>query len=262
MNVKANSDGNKKDELWDVQVSIARAAARLPKPSLAKLHYEVLEEIGQPPGLDLVDYFVDLTEINEEEVEDYFRFIGKLKEKQREEHSRDPGQKLADRIAGSDGRPTVLKFRQAFEREFNESPSEELTRYFLQKVQDTPRDKANKGDPQARFTLLAEKIAREPHPTVVRLRDAFKKQFGLPPSDEITQYFLQRIQKNSQAKKLPDEEFESKANFARTVANGLISTVLQFRKAYEKAYDEEPSTEIIEVFIQHLPRKNEEAGPK
>jgi hypothetical protein len=256
------SGKNKNDELWDVQVSIARAAARLPKPSLAKLHYEVLEEIGQPPSLELVDYFVDLTEITDEEIKEYFRFVGKPDEERQKEHSRDPGQELADRIARNGERPTVLKFRQAFAREFNESPSEELTRYFLLQVQGVSRDAAKNGGQQVRLTILAEKVAREPHPTVAKLRDAFREQFGAPPSDEITQYFLQKIQEYSQSKKLPDEEFDSKANFAKTVANGLISTILQFRKAYEKAYDEAPSTEIIEVFIQHLPRKNEEAGPK
>jgi len=250
----ANSGEHKKEDLWDVQVSIARAAARLPKPSLAKLHYEVLEEIGQPPGLELVDYFVSLTDVAEEEVEEYFRFIGKTKNG-RGQDKRDPKQQLADRIAEGDG-PTVLKFRQAFEQEFKEPPPEELTRYFLQRVQGAPRGAARKsGDQQALFTALAEKVARSSQPTVLNFRDAFNKQFGLSPSDEITQYFLKRIQENSQAGKLPDEEFESKANFAETVANGLVSTVLQFRQSFEKAYGEEPSTEIIEVFIQNLPRK-------
>jgi len=260
MSVMVSPDKNKKNDLWDVQVSIARAAARLPEPSLAKLHYEVLEEIGKPPGLDLVDYFVGLAEIAEEEIEEYFRFVGK-REGEKKQGNKEPGKKLADRIAGGDG-PTVLKFRQAFEQELKKPPSEKLISYFLQRVQGAPRGKANNGEQPIRFTLLAEKIARGPQPTVVKLRDAFREQFGSPPSDEITQYFLQKIREYSQLKDLPDEEFDSKVNFAETVAGGLISTILQFRQAFEKAYGEVPSAEIIEIFIRNLPRKNEDTGVK
>ncbi len=252
-----NSGKNNDLEFWEIQVSIARAAARLPKPSLAKFHYEVLEEIGKPPGLDLIDYFVQLADIADEEVDEYFRFIGKTKEGGQKEERRDPQKELAKRCAGGES-PSVLKFRQAFVEEFNEPPPEDLISYFLQTVQSAGTGKVKSNDRQAQLNL-AETIARKPHPTVASLRNAFKERFGILPSAEITQHFLGKIRQYSQVKDLPDEEYESKVNFAKTVAGGLVSTILQFRKTFEKAYGEPPAPEIIEIFIQHLPRKIEKS---
>lgn len=252
-----NSGNNNDLEFWEIQVSIARAAAKLPSPSLAKFHYEVLEEIGKPPGLDLIDYFVQLTEIADEEVDEYFRFIGKTKDGRKKEENSDPKKELAKRCAGGDS-PSVLKFRQAFVEEFNEPPPEELIGYFLQTVQGAATGRAKSNDRQAHLNL-AETIARKPHPTVASLRNAFKERFGILPSTEITQHFLGKIRQYSQVKDLPDDEYESKVNFAKTVAGGLVSTILQFRKTFEKAYGEPPASEITEIFIQHLPRKSEKS---
>lgn len=252
------SDDNKQDDLWDVQVSIAKAAAKLPNPSLAKLHHEVLEEIGHGPGLDLVDFFVGIAKISEKEIKEYFQYIGKSNKENTEEIKKDPCLLLADSIACGDS-PTVLKFRHAFIKEHGEPPSEELTEYFLKKMQSAPRGKTVSGDKQAKFNF-AEIIANRPNPTVLKLRHEFSKQYGSPPSGEITQYFLKKIQENT-CITVPDEDYQSKVNFAKTVANGLISTILQFRKAFEKAYGETPSTEIIDVFIKNLPHKGEESRP-
>ena len=249
-----NSGKNNDLEFWEIQVSIARAAAKLPEPSLAKFHYEVLEEIGKPPGLDLIDYFVQLTDIADEEVDEYFRFIGKTKEGGKKEESRDPHKELANRCAGGES-PSVLKFRQAFVEEFNEPPPEELIGYFLQTVQSAGTGKVKSNDRQAQLNL-AETIARTTHPTVAKFRNGFQEQFGSLPSSDIVQYFLEKIRQYAQVKKLPDEEYESKVNFAKTVAGGLVSTILQFRKTFEKAYGEPPAPEITEIFIRHLPRKS------
>jgi len=251
-----NSGNNNDLEFWEIQVSIARAAARLPEPSLAKFHYEVLEEIGKPPGLDLIDYFVQLANIPDEEVDEYFRFIGKTKEGRKKEENNDPQKELARRCAGGDS-PSVLKFRRAFVEEFNEPPSEMLIGYFLQLVQGGATGKAKSNDEQAHLEL-AETIAFTTHPTVAKLRDAFQKQFGTLPSSEIVQHFLEKMRQYAQVKKLPDEEYESKVNFAKTVAGGLVSTILQFRKTFEKAYGEPPAPEIIEIFIRHLPSRGTE----
>ncbi len=250
-----NSGANNDLEFWEIQVSIARAAAKLPEPSLAKFHYEVLEEIGKPPGLDLVDYFVQLTNIADEEVEEYFRFIGKIIESREKDEKSDPQKELAKRCAVGKS-PSVLKFRQEFFDEFNESPSEGLIGYFLQTVQGAGTGKVQSNDKQAHLHL-AEAVAGTTHPTVGKLRNAFQEQFGTLPSNGIVQYFLEKIRQYSQIKKLPDEEYESKVNFAKTVAGGLVSTILQFRKTFEKAYGEPPAQEITEIFIRHLPRKNE-----
>ncbi len=241
-------------ELWKIQISIARAAAKLPDPSLAKFHYEVLEEIGKPPGLDVIDYFVNLTNIPEDEVDEYFRFICKTKDGRQKEESNDPKKALAQRCAGGDS-PSVLKFRQAFVEEFDEQPSEELIGYFLQTVQEAAAPvKAKVNDRQAHLRL-AETIARKPHPTVAILRSEFKKRFGILPSSEIISHFLGKIGQADQDDDIADEDYESMVNFAQTVAGGIVSTILQFREAFEKAYGEPPSPEITEIFIRHLPPK-------
>ncbi len=253
-----NSGQNIELEFWEIQVSIAKAAARLPEPSLAKLHYEVLEEIGQPPGLNLIDYFVKLADIADEEVKEYFRFIGKSTSGQPKKEKKDPHKELADGCA-RDNTPSVLKFRQAFVLKFNEPPPEELISYFLEKVKgggDAAEAAVKDTGKQAQLALAA-KIAGGPHPTVLQLREAFDKQFGFVPSAEVVQYFLDKKREYSLAEKVPDEDYESKAHFAQTVAGGLVSTILQFRKAFEKAYGESPSQEIIEVFMRSLSRKKE-----
>ena len=252
------SESNNYLELQKIQVSLARAVARLPKPSLVKLHYEVLEEIGQMPGLDVIDYFVQLANIADEEVDEYFRFIGKTIEARKKEKDSDPKKELVKRCAAGHS-PSVLKFRQAFVEEFDEPPSEELIGYFLQTVHGSGTEKVQKNDRQARLNL-AENIARGPQPTVAKLRKGFQKEFGILPSDKIVQYFLGKIRQYAEAKELPDEEHESREHFARTVANGSVSTVLQFRKIFEKAYGEPPAQETIEIFISHLSGKSTRSG--
>lgn len=99
---------NKRDSHWDIQVSIAKAAARMSHPSLMELHHDILEEFGSKPSLDLVNYFIDIAKISDENVEEYLRYIGSAKEKHKpEEKEKDPHLLVADSIALS-GNPTVL----------------------------------------------------------------------------------------------------------------------------------------------------------
>jgi len=256
------SSGEKKENIfWDVQVSIANAAAKLPQPSLAKLHHEVLEEIGQPPGSDLINYFIDIADLPDEEVEEYLSYIGKSKEKLKRKAPKPDFEMLADKVIGG-ANPTVLKFRQAFIEEYNEPPSEKLTKYFLQKVQGGRGEQPKNESKQVQLDF-AKKIAYGSHPTVLTLRKEYTKQFGSPPAEDITGYFLKAM-KDAPPPEVHEQDkkdFEAKVNFAKTVSNGLIPTILQFRKAYEKVYGESPPTEIVDVFIKHLPRKGEESRP-
>ena len=152
-----------------------------------------------------------------------------------------------------------MKFRQAFVDEFDEPPSEELIGYFLQTVHGSGTEKVQKNDRQARLNL-AKTIARGPRPTVAKLRKGFQKEFGSLPSDEIVQYFLGKIRHGAEGKELPDEKHDSREHFARTAADGSVSTVLQFRKTFEKVYGEPPAQDIIEIFIRHLPGKSTRSG--
>ncbi|HEB68419.1 MAG TPA: hypothetical protein ENI88_02235 [Desulfobulbus sp.] len=251
---------NKRDDLWGIQVSIAKAIAKLPRPSLAQLHHEILEEIGQRPGLDLVDYFVGIAEISKDEVGEYFQRIGaSIKEKAKKEDNakkedKDPQFVLADTIASGHA-PTVLKFRQAFKEKYDEYPSAELTTYFLKRLRKGPRNDAVTIDKQG-MLRFAEKVVAGPSPTVLKFRQEFSRKYGCTPPGEVTQFFLKKIQEKRSVRG-DDEEYKSKVNFAETVASGLNLTVVQFRQAYAKVYDEAPSTDIIDIFIKSLPRKGE-----
>lgn len=227
------------------------------QPSLAKLHHEILEEMGAPPCQELIDYFLSIVDIPENEVEEYYKFIGQPVIKSGPESGPKSGPAslpydLIHRIAHEDN-PSVLKFRQAYRSEFKKDPSEKIIRRFLQEAQSGGAGKSVRDDKRL-YLNFAQAFADSPQPTVLKFRNSFKEQFKIPPPDEVTEYFLKIISEapKSNADK---EDYEAKINFAKTVANGLISTVLQFRQAYEKVYGEKPPTEIINVFIENLPRQ-------
>lgn len=244
--------GQKTDnQLWNVQVSIAKGAAKMSQPSLAKLHHEVLEELGKPPSQELIDYFLTLIDIPEKEVQAYYRYIGKEKGNFNRDNREAAPDDLIKKIAHGDA-PSVLKFRQAYVQLYKADPSEEIIKCFLREAQGTAKTSVEKGENQLHLNY-ADSVARSPQPTVLKLRKGFINQFGFPPSEEITKYFLKAIL-DSPTVGEDSEELEAKINFAQTVAKGLISTVLQFRQAYKKVYGEQPTPEIIDVFIKSLPR--------
>ena len=254
------STENRQDDLWDIQISIAKAIAKQKNPSLAQLHHEILEEVGHIPCLDLIDYFVGIAGISDDEVEKYFQYIGTSIKEKIKKSKKDSRLELADNIANG-AAPTVLKFRQAFKKKYDELPSEELIEYFLKRIQSVSQDNAAATTDKDMLNFV-EKIASGPNPTVLKLRNEFNKQFGFTPCAEVTQFFLKKIQEKScvKAEEAEDEEYESKVNFAKTVANGLNLTVFQFRQAYEKVYNEAPPDCIIDVFIKNLPRRGDESS--
>jgi len=258
------SSENKNDPFWEIQVSLAKGVARLPRPSLAKLHYEVLEEMGKPPGLDLVDFFVKLADISEEEVREYFRFIGKdAATKLERERTRDEAQELAEQVARERG-ASVLWYRQAFQERFGHPPAESQIAFFLKAVQEIQsRGAGASGIPAEDGHTLAKRVASQPDATVLRFREAHQQQFGSPPSAELTQYFLDKIkQSREQASEFVDDDdgegLASQLDFAKAVAGRSANTILQFRQAFTKAYGQAPSAEVTEAFLRHL--SNRDAG--
>lgn len=250
------SNGHKTNSpFWDVQVSIANGVAKMQSPSLAKLHHEILEEMGTPPSQELIDYFLEQVEVADEELVEYYRYIGKYNNKKgiSPGASSRPSADLIDTLL-QQGNPSVVTFRQAYLKQHGTDPSEQETRNFLERVQKRGRQQVAQPNKQQYFQF-AESIARGAHPTVLKLRTDFSKKFGSPPPDEVIKYFLDRIQNGVPEPKSNVQESDAKVNFAKTVANGLISTVLQFRNAYEKVYGEAPSNEIIDVFIKNLSKK-------
>ncbi len=253
------------DPYWDIKRSIANAIARSPQPSLLRLHHEVLEEFGYRPDLELVDYFCSIAEVEEEEIADYFRKIALPTGKENGQEEKESGIGLAERIAAGP-EPTILKFRTEYENRFDSEPPEELLRYFLQKMQGKARNDTQ-GGRSREDTEFATAIAAQPGATVLRFRQEYQRKYGKEPSEKLTRFFLLKKQQATTGPAAAgqeqnraeqgdgaSEEGDSKVIFARTVANGLVTTVLQFRTIYEKVYKEPPSQELIEVFLKSLPR--------
>ena len=250
------------DPFWEIQVSLAKGVARLPRPSLAKLHHEVLEEMGKPPGLDLVDFFVELAGIPEEEVREYFRFIGEYAaakvqtEKNRETEVR----RLAGQVAREPD-ASVLKFRQAYAEQFNSPPSEQHVGYFLKEVSRQSHDPSAEWKGQVGGHAVARRIATMPGATVLSFREAYHQEIGGTPSAELTQFFLEQLRHGGEKVEKEDEDDDeglaSQIEFARTVAGTTATTILQFRQAFEKVYGSAPSAEVTEAFLQQLSREKE-----
>ncbi len=259
------------DPYWDIKRSIANAIARSKRPSLLRLHNEILEEFGYRPDLELVDYFCSIAEVDEEEIADYFCRIARPVTGENSDREEVNGRGLADRIA--DGpEPTVLRFRTEYENRFNVAPSEDLLRYFLRRMQETGGG-ATPGEAHGSEAVFAAGIAGQQGATVLKFRQEYLRKYGKEPPETLTRFFLRKKQELAAAGRRrqpgaaadaeagrpgpdngePDRE-DSRVNFARTVANGLVTTVLQFRKTYEKAYGEAPTAELIKVFLKSLPR--------
>ncbi len=249
---------NNQPMFWDIQLSIAKSVAGLKKPSLAQLHHDILEEIGQSPGEKLIEYFLEITKIPEEEREEYFRYVGISRKKSNEtvtvsekSDTRRPSQ-LADTIACGDA-PTVLSFRQAHIKEYGDPPSTELIEYFLKKIPEPSQVKTDGGGTQSRVAF-AKKFAAVSNATVLKFRESFTEQFGGPPSTELTEHFLEKLQENSAGRSTAvPVDSDSRVDFAKRAANRDIVTILQFRQEYEKVYNEAPAGELIDVFIKNLP---------
>lgn len=137
---------------WEIQVAIAKAVASREKPSLARLHHDIMEEIGKRPSKKLVDYFLEIAKIPTEEKEEYFGYIGRLETRSDKTESpsakaapQRTAQQLADAIACS-AAPTVLNFRQAHIKEYGEPPPFELVEYFLQKLPTPSQAQSDRGE--------------------------------------------------------------------------------------------------------------------
>ncbi len=262
------------DSYWDIKQSIANAIARSPKPSLFRLHNEVLEEFGYRPELELVDYFCTIAEISDKEIADYFRTIALPNGEQAGPQEKETGRAMADRIAAGP-EPTILKFRAEHESRFGCAPPEDLLRYFLQKIEEVSAREAPVQVTREEREFAAE-IAAEAGATVLRFLQRYRKKYGKEPPERLTRFFL--LKKQQPAKPSPgpasqgqepprppqDAEVEgqkdSRVIFARTVAKGLVTTILQFRKTYEKVYKEPPSSDLIEIFLKSLPRPDNNLG--
>lgn len=91
--------------------------------------------------------------------------------------------------------------------------------------------------------------------TVLKFREGFTEEFGEEPSSEQTEYFLAQLQVDSGADaEAVTSEPESRTQFVKAAGQRGISTILQLRKEYEKIYNEAPDSELIDLFIQNLPK--------
>ncbi len=229
---------------WDIKTSIARSIVNRKAPTLAALEEEILEEFGHQPEPELISYFNQLMEDR--------------KLRAREKEFRSIKRSIARSIAASPS-PTLDRLQEEILDEFGHMPDQELVSYFKELLAE--REKADASKRKDIHQQFADEIARGPRPTVLSFREAFNRKFGESPSEELTRYFLGAIRGNMRNIRQRKEESpvdQAKIEFTRTVANGLVKTVLQFHKAFERAFDEPPQAELIEFFIKNL-AKNKRA---
>ncbi len=244
---------SQQDALAQIQLSMARAAAARKNPSLKKLYDDIIEEFGCKPGDELVDYFAEIAKIPLTDVVHYFHKTGSTcPNTTGEQTMTDESSLLARSIAGGCN-PTVLHFRKAYIGRFNEAPPEKLIDYFLNQInkKTAGTDTLKSNDNMLAFTRY---LAACSNPTVLFFRSKFTKKFGFPPSAELTEYFLEQMESDTCHN--GDEEHQSQIHFAEAAA-APRPTILQFRKKFEQAYGEPPSSEILEIFLGNFPPPTE-----
>lgn len=161
---------------WDIKLSIAKSIANDPNPSTQKLQQDIIEEFGYPPEPELIDFFLKLTS---------------RKIQGKKDQSENEKRRLAETMA-QESAPSVLKFRREFHRKYALNPPNELTSYFLQKLQDYAKTRQLKEQKQGQLDFTRTK-AQESSCTILQFRAAFQETFGEEPSNELLAFFLKNM---------------------------------------------------------------------
>ncbi len=240
------------NDLWPIQLALIEEIAAQPNASIEKLHFSFMEEIGHAPGIEHIDCFAGMVDIPDDEVLQYLKYIGRPKP-ERKNGTRVGGRKRARSIV-SDDSVDVPQFCKVFAQEYGRAPVEEFVQYYQAKVKkvkkgscvNVPLQGAKNG-----FTFV-DKVALDPHATVLKFRRKFYDEFGVVPSEELIQYFLDRSQAGGRKKVDLSKPIRAELHFAETGADGSLKTVLEFRKGFKATFGREPDDEVTKVFIAGL----------
>ncbi len=168
---------NNQYSYWEIKVSIAKAIAAEREPSVEKLRRDIMEEFGYPPEPELIDVFMKLTGGSAKRVVT---------------DPEDEKRRLAETVALQSA-PSVLKFRTEYQKRFTGDPPNELTGYFLKKIQEKGRIRKREGSDVAKFDFVKDKAGESL--SILQFRNVFKDTFHEDPSSELLSCFLKKISK-------------------------------------------------------------------
>ncbi len=222
---------------WELMVETAKEVAALKDGSHERLKAEFLEEFGQLPTSDLLDYYDDLLKND----------IDKTKlnpEKSRRKANRKPEKSRTSPQAPNPDSELV---------ESNQDPQEPGPDI------ENPIEQEAANEAPVSEMAFAEQVASQKRLTVLGFRKSFEATFGKEPSLELVAHFLKRLayskREKTAATEPPDKGKSVQNDFIAKFVNTRSPTVLTFRRAFEKKFGLSPSTEIVTSFLNELSRK-------
>ncbi len=206
-------DKHNRSPHWDLMMATVKEVATRDESSVSRLEEEFLEEFGQLPTSELLDYFSDLLRHgSENEAEQELtpqsqpapvkaKPVVPVEKKQPEkqpaaEKKVDPKVEFIDKMASND-QMTVLKFRKLFEMKFDVEPPIELIARFLKRLayfREQASINTGNQDEETSEGFVKSYIAGK-SPTVLKFRQEYEEKFGQPPTADIITFFLTELSK-------------------------------------------------------------------
>lgn len=222
---------------WELMVETAKEVAALKDGSHERLKAEFLEEFGQLPTSDLLDYYDDLLKNDIDKTKLNPKKSSRKASRRHRKTSTNPQAPTPD--------PDLV--------ETNQDPQESGPDI------ENPIEKGTANEAAVSEMAFAEKMASEKQLTVLGFRKSFEATFGEEPSLELVAHFLKRLayckRETKAVTETPDKGKSAQNNFIPKFINTGSPTVLTFRRAFEKEFGEFPSTEMVTRFLNELSRK-------
>jgi hypothetical protein len=165
-----------------------------------------------------------------------------------------------------DPEPSLGKLHAAFVEELGHGPDIDLIDYFtsitvirkselkkyldctgLQKPKNNTTDLGSVGS-----------VIYDSSPTVLQFLQNFQTEYGTPPSEYLTNLYLERAVKITSCVETREKNKQNMEDFAKKIADTPRPTVLIFRKQFIKEFDFAPADEITEIFLDRMQSKNKE----
>jgi hypothetical protein len=103
---------------------------------------------------------------------------------------------------------------------------------------------------------LVRMVVAQENPTLERLNQAFREEFGAFPGKEHLELFGQEIKaRKSETERLGSAMGKNKLDLAREVASQDNPTVETLNKAHRERFNEDAAAELIEFFKMELQKK-------
>ena len=225
------------DPYWWLKTGLVEDLATQADCSLAQFQQTFLEEFGAPASAELIRLFTSLA-------------AGAAVEKQAEPVTEAA---FVQQFA-SDEAATVLKFRQAFAKEYGQPPSEKIVGLFLRNLASRECILPSVSADEQSMREFAAAFAARRGSTVLAFRKEFAQRFQQAPTAEIIGLFLSVLATHGSGPAMPpgDRNLSSTERFTQQMAAEGGATVQKFRLAYQQRYGAAPDNRLISLFIKQL----------